>query len=304
MKRKVQLLLIFAIICFAAYFMPSCSSNHNAKNSGRITQSNCLLPEAPGRETLTSDDVTADISNITEGYLMVRYTGDSKEIKVQLTGPGADPYTYTSQPGDYHCFPLSEGSGDYQLDVLENIGDHLYALVFSDHINARIKDEFRPFMYPNQFVSFDNDSESSELARKLSDSSENNLEFVEKVYDYTTEKIHYDEDKAANADADYIPDLDQVIASGKGICFDYAALMCAMLRSQGIPAKLVAGYSGTVYHAWVSVYLDETGWVDDMIEFDGSSWSLMDPTLASVSNSKSVRKYIGDGSNYTPQFYY
>ena len=48
----------------------------------------------------------------------------------------------------------------------------------------------------------------------------------------------------------------------KGICFDYAALMTAMLRSQGIPTKLEIGYSGEVYHAWISTYIDEIGWVD------------------------------------------
>ena len=92
--------------------------------------------------------------------------------------------------------------------------------------------------------------------------------------------------------------------SGKGICFDYASLMAGLLRSQGIPTKLVVGYSGTAYHAWISVYLDEAGWVDNIIEFDGSSWSLMDPTLAACNDSSSVKEYIGDGSNYTEKFSY
>ena len=44
-----------------------------------------------------------------------------------------------------------------------------------------------------------------------------------------------------------------------GICFDYAALMTGMLRSQGVPCKLVVGYAGTVYHAWISVWTAEHG---------------------------------------------
>ena len=51
-------------------------------------------------------------------------------------------------------------------------------------------------------------------------------------------------------------------------------------------------------------YIDEVGWVDDIIEFDGSSWTLMDPTLAANNSRKSVGKYIGDGSNYTLQYSY
>ena len=80
--------------------------------------------------------------------------------------------------------------------------------------------------------------------------------------------------------------------------------MSAMLRSQGIPTKLVVGYSGDAYHAWISVYLKETGWVDKIIEFNGKSWTLMDPTLAASNSRSSVQKYIGDGSNYTVKYSY
>ena len=87
------------------------------------------------------------------------------------------------------------------------------------------------------------------------------------------------------------------------ICFDYASLTAAMLRSQGIPARLEIGYAGSVYHAWISVYTEETGWIDRLIEFTGDAWTRMDPTLSSGNdNSDAVLKYIGDGSNYTTQY--
>ena len=80
--------------------------------------------------------------------------------------------------------------------------------------------------------------------------------------------------------------------------------MAALLRAQGVPTKLVVGYSGQAYHAWISVYTKETGWVDDIIEFDGNSWSLMDPTLASSNDKNSVKEYVGNGSNYTAKYFY
>ena len=46
------------------------------------------------------------------------------------------------------------------------------------------------------------------------------------------------------------------------------------------------------------------GWVDNIIEFDGKDWSLMDPTLAASNSASSVKKYIGDGSNYTVKYSY
>ena len=78
-----------------------------------------------------------------------------------------------------------------------------------------------------------------------------------------------------------------------------------MLRSLGIPSKLVVGYAGEAYHAWVSVWTKETGWIDGVIYFDGTSWQRMDPTFASSSNkSAAIMKYIGDGKNYTTKYTY
>lgn len=59
--------------------------------------------------------------------------------------------------------------------------------------------------------------------------------------------LTYDKKKAQTVQSGYLPNVDQVLASKTGICFDYAALMTAMLRSQGIPTKLVVGYTGNVY---------------------------------------------------------
>ena len=55
--------------------------------------------------------------------------------------------------------------------------------------------------------------------------------------------------------------------------------MTSMLRSQNIPTKLEVGYSGDAYHAWISTYIDDKGWVDDIIQFNGNTWQIMDPTL-------------------------
>ena len=96
-----------------------------------------------------------------------------------------------------------------------------------------------------------------------------------------------------------------VLAQKKGICFDYAALMTAMLRSQDIPTKLVVGYTGNLYHAWINVYLEGQGWVDNVIYFDGNSWKLMDPTFASSGGqSQEIMQYIGTGSNYKAKYSY
>ena len=235
---------------------------------------------------------------------MVKYSGSENKIKIQLTGPDGNTYTYTSYTGDYQTFPITAGSGDYKIDVLEQVQGTMYFLALSQNFSVSITDEFSPFLYPNQYVWYTASSKAVEKGKELSDKSSNDLSYVENVYSYVIKNVKYDEDKAANIAVDYIPTIDETLETKKGICFDYASLMSAMLRSQGVPTKLVIGYSGSAYHAWISVYLSETGWVDNIIEFDGTEWSLMDQTLASNNSSSSVEKYIGDGNNYMPKFYH
>ncbi|MPM87738.1 hypothetical protein SDC9_134838 [bioreactor metagenome] len=131
------------------------------------------------------------------------------------------------------------------------------------------------------------------------------LDKVDAVYTYIINNFSYDKEKAKTVKSGYLPDLDAVLAAGKGICFDYSAVMTAMLRSQGIPTKLVVGYAGKAYHSWISVYSEDTGWVEGVIFFDGSTWKLMDPTFASSGkSSEAIMNYIGDGTNYTAKYLY
>ena len=83
-----------------------------------------------------------------------------------------------------------------------------------------------------------------------------------------------------------------------------SALMAAMLRSQGIPTRLHVGYAGDAYHAWINVYIEDIGWIDGIIQFDGKDWSLMDPTFAANKNSKNTQDFIGDGNNYNTLYTY
>ncbi len=315
---------VFSVLVFSAAFLTGCTvstdtasasdtsgSRGSSSEDGsagsrekRATVQEHLLPEAPGTVTYGSTSVSIDASNTAEGYFMVKYTGAADKVKLQLQAPDGETYTYTLAIGSYEAFPLSAGNGDYHLDVMEHAYDDMYALSYSADLSVTLNDEFRPFLYPNQYVWFTPDYKAVAFAAELSDNSSDDLDYVGKVYRYVTENIKYDDELAKNVKSGYLPNIDNTMETGKGICFDYASLMAAMLRSQGIPTKLVVGYSGDAYHAWINVYLKESGWVDKIIQFDGSSWSLIDPTLAANNSGASVKKYIGDGSNYTEKYSY
>ena len=158
-------------------------------------------------------------------------------------------------------------------------------------------------MFP-KYVNFTADSLPVAKAEELADDASSDLDIISSVYNYIITHFTYDYSKASSVTSGYLPDIDEVFTSEKGICFDYAALMSAMLRSQRIPTKLEVGYSGDVYHAWISCYVDEIGWVDNIIEFDGKNWSIMDPTLAANNSASDVKKYVGNGKNYVTKYTY
>lgn len=280
------------------------AAGKKAEAGGRATVQTCLVPEASGDVTYGDDTVSIDASHTDEGYVMIRYQGGASKVKVQIMVPDSTTYTYTLAGSSYETFPLSEGDGSYKVDVLEHVQDDMYALAFSQEMQVELADEFRPFLYPNQYAWFTRDDETVACGIRLSGESADDLDYVERVYLYIIENITYDEELAATVTGGYLPDVDRTLKTKKGICFDYASLMAAMLRSQGIPTKLQIGYSGEAYHAWISVYLTEIGWVDSIIEFDGKHWSLMDPTLAAGNSRSSLKKYIGDGKNYTVKYSY
>ena len=114
----------------------------------------------------------------------------------------------------------------------------------------------------------------------------------------------YDREKAASVSSGYIPDPDQVMESGSGICFDYASLAASMLRSQGVPVKIIFGYVGSegdLYHAWNMYYTEESGWVSVEFEVGPDDWNRMDLTFSANGEDSD---FIGDGSNYTEVFIY
>lgn len=249
-----------------------------------------------------------DVSNLAEGLLTVKYTGGKKvRIKCQITKTGTTTvYTYNlDNAGAAAILPITEGDGEYSVKIYENTTEDRYAQAFSTTVKLQLRDPFLPFLYSNQYVNFTADSKTADKAAELCKGVETDLAKVEKIYRYAVDNITYDYELAKTVPSDYLPDVDAVLAAGKGICFDYAAVMAAMLRSRGIPCKLVVGYAGKIYHAWINVYISGTGWVDSLIYFDGKAWSLMDPTFVSNGkNDPAVLKYVGDGKNYTQRYAY
>ncbi len=210
-----------------------------------------------------------------------------------------------STPVKMLLFRFTEGNGDYTVVGYQQIQGDQYAALYSEILTVELENDFLPFLYPNQYVNFSPDSEASKLALSMVSEDTTDVDALKQIYNYVVNNLTYDYDKAETVETGYLPDVDETLSTKTGICFDYAALTTAMLRSCDIPCKLQIGYTGDIKHAWIDVYIRSKGWVTGAVSFNGDSWSLMDPTFDSSADSddtEAIQDYIGNADNYTVQF--
>ncbi len=261
------------------------------------------LPEASGTQTRECGKAIIDYSNTADGYVMIKRLDESdRKFKIQITRKST--YTYDLHYGDWMVCPLSEGDGRYGVSIYENAGGTRYATVIGVSFDVVLTDEFAPFLIPNAYVNYAQAQNTIAKSEELAGDCTDVMSKVDAVYTYVIGNMAYDYVQAATVKSGYVPDLDRVLSRKRGICFDYASLMTAMLRLRGVPCKLVFGYVGKAYHAWIRVWSPEEGWIN-AIHFDGTSWVRMDPTFDAVGKSEAnIERFIGNGSNYAEKYFY
>lgn len=295
MKKKILLVILSFF-----FLLQGCSQKSDLDDyppSKAYTKEEVLYIESPQQNTFENSCTVVDYSNIDQGYISVKLKENVKaKIKMQIMKDDEE-YKYDIINTDFVGFPIHMGSGIYTIRILKNIQYNEYALVDSQDIEANINDEVLSFLYPNQIINYNENSSVIDKSFELCKGLENDLQRIEKCYQWIVDNIKYDDDKVIEANKKYlIPDLDETLKSKKGICFDYAALLCAMLRLQHIPTRLICGNTDIEYHAWIEVYLEGEGWVNPEVFLDKEIWSRLDPTFA-------ASKYDYDGT-YDAIYYY
>lgn len=251
-----------------------------------------------------TEQAKIDLSAVSQGYVAVKVQSD-KRIKMRVS-KGDVNYDYdVANDGTPCIFPLQSGDGSYDFIVLEQVVNSSYAELYSASSEVAMTDEFQPFLRSSEYSKYSAESECVKKASELATAEADTLGVVSSVFDYICANVSYDEEKAtAVAGASgYMPYPDDTLATGKGICFDYAALSAAMLRSQGIPTKIVFGYvsPGDLYHAWNLFYTAKSGWVSVGYDVEAGNWYRMDTTFSAAGTGNS---FVGDGENYMDAKYY
>jgi len=244
------------------------------------------------------------------------------EARVRIEKDGMQYDYRLKNDGTAEFFPLQMGNGEYLVRVLigpvpDSGGRFQVGITSTYRLRLSSSNVNAVFLSPSQFVNFNRNSKITAKAAELvkDANARTDLEKIEAIYKFVIEELEYDMDKADRVVkgemAGYVPIVDEILSAGMGICFDYATVFAAMLRSQNIPAKLVMGNvanpdpkmpaGSTVYHAWNEFYLKERGgWfkINEM-RFTGEQFERVDPTFDSTGNGTTrAMQFIGNGSNY------
>lgn len=259
-------------------------------------------------ETYSDEERSAviDLTNLAKGYVTAAVICGPK-AKFEVRSGGQTCFYDLDNTGVYEVFPLPYGNGAYTFVVYINVEGDNYENFLTSEASVQLESEFAPYLVPNQIINYNAGSSAVQLAQQLTPHCETNLEVVQQVYYWVQQNIVYDTDKAefVQTGVPYLPNLEQVLRDQKGICYDYAALVAAMLRSSGIPCKLIKGYvmseGQDLYHAWNMIWLEETGWVAVKMPSTPEEWQRIDLTFA-ASGDPSMVQFIGDGQNYTEMY--
>lgn len=170
---------------------------------------------------------------------------------------GSGKYTYDLSSGKTESFPLQMGNGEYKVTVLENTSGKSYQIVGSSKVNVQMSDEKVVYLGSVQNIDWNTDNQAVQYAVQLTNGTSDIGEKAKILYKHMVSgNYSYDYNKLASLPNTYLPSIDNTFKSKKGICYDFSSLFAAMLRSQGVYAKLVKGYTpnATGYHAWNEVY--------------------------------------------------
>lgn len=238
-------------------------------------------------------------------YLMNKEQSFGKWIKIPLTA-GNQRYTVQFELL-YSEEDINNSKIEAELDLIDN---DILALKF----DTAMEDENAWTLVSTVNADYEASPNASKKAAELTKNCKTDAEKITAIFNYVAKTIKYDyvglkneEKRVAAGESLFIVDSernlnpDNILKTKKGVCAHYASLMAAMLRSVGVPCKMVHGSmkksDGTTGgHAWVAVK-PETGKLDTKalgagMEPDGE-WIRLDPT-----NGIRVPKHTANDDNY------
>lgn len=246
------------------------NSSGESKNTAEITTVAATPPRSPNVPSYNMNSV--GIYHNDQGAVTVVYPSASEKRLKVLVEKGGERSAYNLHDGTKTAnavatYPLQRGDGTYVVRIMENTQGSSYRELHRKEVTLKSQQKHAVFLNSVQEINWSTSDPAVQKAARLTAGMSSEREKVQAVYNYLVRNVKYDHDKVNQLTTFYLPNINTTYSTNKGICYDYASLFAAMLRSQGIPTRMVKGYSdaignGEVYHAWNEVYLSgEDRWV-------------------------------------------
>lgn len=245
------------------------------------------------------------ITDNKDGTIDVSYNNtESKMIAIQVrkSGSNVDYNYFCPQKAIDVSIPMTLGNGTYSVKVLKNTSGNSYSNLDSTSITLKLSDEKAAFLTSSYEINWNSKNQAIKKANSLTKSKKKDMDKIKVIYKYIVENYSYDTAKAkklAGANVNYVPDIDEVYSSKKGICYDISSLNASMLRSVGIETKMIKGYPKNpslprgIYHAWNKVY-----------DTSSKKWIIIDATTDMQLYKKADYKAMSKSSKQYPNEMY
>ena len=273
------------------------------------------LPSAPGNKLDVSQMSTIDYSCASSGYVTIVFR-DQEYGKVRINcGTHQQDFSILGD-NTPTVIPLCYGDGDYTIGVYRHISGSSYQLVNRPalHVTVKLVCPVVTWLYPNTYCNYTFDSLCVKKADGLCKGRNGDMAKISMIYRWICANVRYDNETAVKVvkgevKGFWLPDPDTVMRTCTGICWEYASLFAAMLRSQDIPCKICVGKTANTpqLHAWVEVYSLEKGILDGInIRADG--WepfdiTFMDTDAYNGDKPPSLIAYVNKDENYIVDYY-
>lgn len=222
-------------------------------------------------------------------------TNNQKRMRLLVEKDG-ERYTYNiNKEEDIQQFPLQLGNGNYTVRIMENVEGNSYRTLSTKFVELQLQSQETVFLNSIQEIKWNQENKAIKKAKELTAGLTTDEEKVNAIYNYIIKTISYDYEKIGTLTSLYLPNIDSTLEDGQGICYDYSALFAAMLRSQGIPTKMIKGYTTEIpneYHAWNEVLV-------------GGEWKIVDTTFdAAYFQANKKASQFKDRSKYSAEKFY
>lgn len=246
-------------------------------------------------------EVKIDTSSIHRGIVKVSYIPKNIElitkVLVSYKGTSSSNKLYTYDLNHKGVYTLQNGSGAYDIIIVEKTKDNPYGIVINKQtVEVQDLDDKVVFTQSTDMCEWGSEMIAIKRAKEITKDVVTDVDKVKRVYRYIIQNISYDHIKASKIQSLYKANIDETLTSQKGICYDYAILTASMLRSLGLPTKIVFGYCDGIkeYHAWNEVFIKELG-----------SWVIIDTTKdAELNKTKTIESIYKDKGEYKSEKVY